>query len=314
MQKLFICILVVLLSSSCKKDNQPPTARLEVFPSFGDTSLIYEFKGGGSTDDRSYPIGLEFRWDIDGDGIWDTEFDHLNTYAYKYNRPGDYRVKLEVKDLDGLTSITEDTLKVIGQNLDIDTLIDERDGEKYRIVMIDGGWWMGENLRYGKIIPFRKEQTDNDTIERYQFTDWKGCDSIGGVYSWYEAMNYKVDEARGLCPEGWHIPTSTEWKKLYQSVPMSYAHKYYGENGFSGLDLQIGNASWHTLDTFIFDWLNSGFWTSSYHMSSNDYIVGYLNYARDNGFIGIYFIHAWRVATESHLVDYMTVRCKKDTE
>jgi uncharacterized protein (TIGR02145 family) len=220
----FVCL-------SCENSNQHPVGMIHIFPTTGDTSLLFEYNGEGSTDDHSYPIGLVFRWDIDGNDVWDSEFEHFSTFAHKYIQPGNYLVKMEVKDLDGLTSIVMDSVQVFGENLDIGTLNDPRDGNIYKTIKIDGSWWMSENLRFGKLIPNSWEQTDNDTVERYRFTDWKTCDSIGGVYTWFEAMNYEVDNPKGICPDGWHIPSNEEWRKLYQAFPMSYAHKYFGKNG-----------------------------------------------------------------------------------
>jgi len=42
----------------------------------------------------------------------------------------------------------------------------------------------------------------------------------GGLYDWYEMMDYnptddgQIGTTRGICPEGWHIPTDEEWKKF----------------------------------------------------------------------------------------------------
>ena len=62
--------------------------------------------------------------------------------------------------------------------------------------------------------PGGQNQTDNSTIEKYCFNDNPAnCDTYGGLYEWDEMMNYVEDEegARGICPEGWHIPSQAEW-------------------------------------------------------------------------------------------------------
>jgi len=200
--------------------------------------------------------------------------------------PGNYLVKLEVKDLDGLTSIALDTVKVFGQNLEIGTLEDPRDGNNYRTVRIDGSWWMAENLRFGKLIPNNRDQTDNDTVERYRFTDWKACDSVGGVYSWFEAMNYKVDNPKGICPDGWHIPSLAEWRRMYQVYPMSYAHKYFGKNGLSGLNLDISNSGYSDGEIFHQDWEVGGFWTTSYALSPTVYNVCRILFDKEGTYLG----------------------------
>jgi uncharacterized protein (TIGR02145 family) len=302
----FVCL-------SCENSNQHPVGMIQIFPTTGDTSLLFEFNGEGSTDDHSYPIGLVFRWDIDGNDVWDSEFEHFSTFAHKYIQPGNYLVKMEVKDLDGLTSIVMDSVQVLGENLDIGTLNDPRDGNIYKTIKIDGSWWMSENLRFGKLIPNSWEQTDNDTVERYRFTDWKTCDSIGGVYTWFEAMNYEVDNPKGICPDGWHIPSNEEWRKLYKAFPMSYAHKYFGKNGLSGLNLDVGNSGYYCEELFHERENDGGFWTTSYVLSPIVYNVCRIIFSKEKQvyFNGEYWEN-YRTITANMCVGLNSVRCKRD--
>jgi uncharacterized protein (TIGR02145 family) len=226
--------------------------------------------------------------------------------------PGDYLVKLEVKDLDGLSSIAVDTVKVFGQNPDIGTLNDPRDGNNYRTVKIDGSWWIAENLRFGKLIPNSRDQTDNDTVERYRFTDWKDCDTVGGVYSWFEAMNYEVDNPKGICPDGWHIPSFGEWRKMYQAYPMSYAHKYFGKNGLSGLNLDISNSGYSDSEIFHEDWGVGGFWTTSYALTPTVYNVCRILFGKEGAYLNGEYWETFRSENRDKLFYYYSVRCKKD--
>jgi hypothetical protein len=65
---IFSNLLTIMALLSCNRENLPPMAKLEAFPSSGDTSLIFEFDAGESIDDLSYAIALLYRWDFDGDG------------------------------------------------------------------------------------------------------------------------------------------------------------------------------------------------------------------------------------------------------
>ena len=77
---------------------------------------------------------------------------------------------------------------------------------------------MAENLRYAAPGSFCYENKDNR------------CSVYGRLYPWYVAMalpeNFienKVDsliheEHQGICPDGWHVPESEEWKKLFENA------------------------------------------------------------------------------------------------
>jgi uncharacterized protein (TIGR02145 family) len=86
-------------------------------------------------------------------------------------------------------------------------LIDIRDNKTYPTVQIGTQCWMKENLDYGLVIGDYSPQTDNCISEKYIHTST--------FYQWDELMRYDpVPASQGLCPPGWHVPTSTEWDQL----------------------------------------------------------------------------------------------------
>ena len=105
-----------------------------------------------------------------------------------------------------------------------DVLIDERDGKKYKTVLVGEQWWMAENLNY---------ETDNSSC--YDDAD-SNCTKYGRLYTWGAAMDsaavFSTDgegcgrlreckpkfPVRGICPEGWHIPDTTEWMILFKAA------------------------------------------------------------------------------------------------
>src|SRR5690606_31766719 len=65
------------------------------------------------------------------------------------------------------------------------------------------------------------EQTDSGVIEHYGYgDDDAGCDGYGGFYTWDEATQYG-NLPRGICPEGWKIPSLAE----YDSIGASSAYE-----------------------------------------------------------------------------------------
>ena len=97
-------------------------------------------------------------------------------------------------------------------------IIDHRDGQQYKIVMIGKKVWMAENLRYAL--------NGSDCYE----DKYSNCPLYGRYYTWAQALaidancNSKscrlVDEGntRGICPEGWHVPSNADWKHLVTYV------------------------------------------------------------------------------------------------
>ena len=93
-------------------------------------------------------------------------------------------------------------------------LVDSRDGEKYKIVMIGKKVWMAENLRF--------DAPGSECLELNQ----KSCERFGRYYTWAQAVgatpncNQNVCKLiyetnfRGICPDGWHIPTDSDWIHL----------------------------------------------------------------------------------------------------
>lgn len=101
------------------------------------------------------------------------------------------------------------------------TLKDSRDGKIYKTVQIGSQTWMAENLNYADSITavglkdrswcFGNKQ---DSCEKYgRLYTWAAAMDSAGNFS-TEAVSHNKIRYRGICPEGWHIPTETEWMAL----------------------------------------------------------------------------------------------------
>ena len=110
------------------------------------------------------------------------------------------------------------------------------DGHTYDLVAIGDQCWFAENLRTehyanGDAIPGNlsdSEWTSTSSGAQTVFgegssTVYDGSDdevanlaTYGRLYNWYA-----VDDARGLCPSGWHVPTDGEWMTLEMELGMS---------------------------------------------------------------------------------------------
>lgn len=110
-------------------------------------------------------------------------------------------------------------------------LVDARDGNVYKTVFIEGKRWMAENLRYADSA---KTPNMKSVKGYYDYIKQFSCDTQGCEYSWTAAMDIDskwqwIDSPtlperipsslvqaphRGICPNGWHVPDTTEWKIL----------------------------------------------------------------------------------------------------
>lgn len=109
------------------------------------------------------------------------------------------------------------------------SLTDERDGQVYKTVKIGTQVWMAENLNYADSL---KDVVLQDGASFCYDNDSDNCAVGGRFYRWAAAMgllskynNSRADTTllkssnhRGLCPEGWHIPDTTEWNTLIATV------------------------------------------------------------------------------------------------
>ena len=114
-----------------------------------------------------------------------------------------------------------------------DKFTDGRDGKVYACVTIGTQTWMAENLNFGELVDVSKIQTGasvNSAQKYCQQNNAQNCTTYGGLYQWHTAMalpasyanTYAVEEIdrvhRGICPEGWHIPTELEWDGLAGAI------------------------------------------------------------------------------------------------
>ncbi|OGU79604.1 MAG: hypothetical protein A2W11_05395 [Ignavibacteria bacterium RBG_16_35_7] len=88
------------------------------------------------------------------------------------------------------------------------------EGKTYNTVQIGDQCWLKENLDVGEMII--GNPVNNGIIEKWCYDDDpNNCDTYGGLYYWWEAVQYDTTSGtRGCCPEGWHIPTLAEFETL----------------------------------------------------------------------------------------------------
>ena len=161
----------------------------------------------------------------------------------------------------------------------------EYEGQIYKTVVIGEQIWMAENLNYE--LPSGSKCYDEDPAN---------CETYGRLYSWAVAMNLpescntslcadKIDEPhRGICPEGWHIPSDEEWGVLVE---------YAGGSSTAGTKLK-SSTGWNPHDGVPTGTDNFGFSAlpGGYGGSGGDfYNVGNLGYWWSASEFGYYYAY-----------------------
>jgi len=89
--------------------SEPPVAIFSVNNEFllisGDEALL-DASSSRDTEDEFNGIALFVRWDLNNDGVWDTDWTTQTRLYHTFDEPGTYFVRLQVKDSDNLTTET----------------------------------------------------------------------------------------------------------------------------------------------------------------------------------------------------------------
>ena len=205
-------------------------------------------------------------------------------------------------------------------NCECGELTDDRDGQTYKTVKIGDQCWMAENLNY---------ETDNS----FCYNDSaEYCEKYGRLYTWAAATDsagvwgengkgcgyakhcttaYPV---RGVCPEGWHLPTKNEWNTLSTAVggQTTPGKVLKSTSGWYTDDVYHGNGT----DAFSFSALPAGYriYTGLYDLAGY-YAYFWSSTARDsrNAYnVYLYYNHDYMALDYSDKRRGFSVRCVKD--
>ncbi|WP_405341929.1 fibrobacter succinogenes major paralogous domain-containing protein [Fibrobacter sp.] len=195
-------------------------------------------------------------------------------------------------------------------NCEYGELVDDRDGQTYKTVKIGDQWWMAENLNYAYLQPTKTLDSSS-----FCYNDSASyCEKYGRLYLWSTAMDsagtwsangkdcgnevecsptYPV---RGVCPEGWRLPSEDDWDTLIdvvggQSVAGAKLKSTSGWNGSgNGTDafgLSVLPAGVVSYDgDYGSEGYSTGFWSSTEYISSLAYCME-SSYIIDNGYVNV---------------------------
>lgn len=184
-------------------------------------------------------------------------------------------------------------------------------GKTYTTVQIGTQCWLKENLDVGSMILFPQNPSNNGTIEKYCYGNKiENCTVYGGLYKWNEAVAYSTTPGtKGICPDGFHIPTKAEFEKLKTEVHSDdNALKAIGQgtgNGIgtnaSGFSALLAGYQENNGVGFMFLRQRTYFWSSTEYSTNNAYCMVLID---DFGNLG--------TISFSSIFEGRSVRCIKD--
>ena len=129
---------------------------------------------------------------------------------------------------------------------------DARDSAVYGYVQIGTQTWMEENLNYA--YP-KTSETDSDSLSFCYGNNAANCATYGRLYRW--------ETAKDACPEGWHLPDTTEWNALTKFVADSLYNGVTGNVGYALKSTSGWRDNGNGSDAFGFGALPAGYRTIS---------------------------------------------------
>lgn len=178
------------------------------------------------------------------------------------------------------------TTAYLNPDVEYGELLDARDNQVYRTVKIGKQEWMAQNLNY---------EADSSFCDG---GDPAFCEMYGRLYTWNAAVGKSMSECsydedcdfskdtipsisriRGVCPDGWHMPSFDDFYTLQTTVAELYPEKF----GLLGSRLMKSQNGWEeglaTNETgfsvlpskgWTFNQESAAFWIAEVHLEYDD--------------------------------------------
>ena len=301
----------------------------------------FRYSQSGYYDELGESDGFWSTTEYNGSAAWYRRLNYSYSQAYRHwsgHKKGGFSlrcVQANVNTIEGCTDLVAD-------NFNPEANIDDGsceyscidiDGNVYNTIIIGEQEWMAENLevthyRNGDSIPNVTVNAEWSNLTTGAFStydnDQSNSDVYGNLYNWYT-----IEDARGVCPEGWHLPSDAEIQTLevYLGMNPSIAQGTGWRGTTEGGKLKAmgthenEDGLWHEPNTgatneFGFTELPSG-----YRYSSGNFDViglnGYL-WTADSHTVGLAWMRSLRFDNALIYRDYfpkqdgLPIRCIKD--
>lgn len=120
-----------------------------------------------------------------------------------------------------LTTCKDETNETTQLIIEAGEGVSDEDGNFYPSVIIGDQEWLAQNLRTTKLNDGTNiQQVTNlatyvslsSPVYTWYNNDIANKETYGGLYNWYTVNTGKC------CPDGWHVPSDSEWSKLTKAL------------------------------------------------------------------------------------------------
>ena len=110
----------------------------------------------------------------------------------------------------------------LSDDLSYGSFVDSRDNRSYKTIKIGEDTWTAENMLYFDKWVMNDEKScygdSSSECEMWRVYHWPLAMNINGQYLSSSAKDLISESHRGICPEGWHIPSVSESEALLASA------------------------------------------------------------------------------------------------
>jgi uncharacterized protein (TIGR02145 family) len=107
--------------------------------------------------------------------------------------------------------------------------VSDYDGNVYQTIVMGTQCWTRQNIRAahyadGTSIPLSSTNSDVAPCRHLPDNDSSLVEDYGYLYNWPAVMRGDTSSTanpsgvNGICPDGWHVPSSSEWEQLYHTL------------------------------------------------------------------------------------------------
>ncbi|MCL2284299.1 MAG: hypothetical protein FWC26_13365 [Fibromonadales bacterium] len=188
--------------------------------------------------------------------------------------------------------------------------LEDDGGNVYKTVVIGTQTWMAENLNYNATGSKCNANADSNCVKYGRLYNWATAMNIDAFYN--SSLYTASAKHRGICPDGWHLPSDAEWDALITAV---------GGISTAGTKLKA-TSSWNTgsgiagTDNYGFSALPGGGGNSDgsfygagnngYWWSASEYNASYANYRN------MYYSSSNVFWYSTDKTDLRSLRCSQD--